>query len=291
MSKQSSWVVNVAEGEFEQAVLQRSHEVPVVVDFWAPWCGPCQMLGPLLERLIDERGGAVVLAKVNTDEAPELARRYGISSIPAVIAFRGGRPVLDFIGALPEPQLRDFLDQVGPRRPSRPCNRQPRWKQPVRTKPRNSIAERSSWSATTRLPCLAWPGCCSPAVRTTRRPNCWNRSGQAGEWRRGRTAERYDFPRQHAQPLGDEAAARRRLEKEPANAQVRYELGYIVAAAGRYPEALELLLAAAERDPEAGRVPGGEVMVKIFQVIGMSQSAGGRVSQQAVGAPLSDCRL
>src|SRR5512145_785989 len=107
-------MLDATDTTFQRDVIDASHQQPVLVDFWAPWCGPCRALGPVLEKVVGERGGEVLLAKVNTDEAQELAMRYRVESIPLVIAFRDGQPVSEFVGLLPEAQLRAFLDQIGP---------------------------------------------------------------------------------------------------------------------------------------------------------------------------------
>jgi putative thioredoxin len=95
---------------FAADVLDASMQVPVIVDFWAPWCGPCKQLGPMLEKLVSEANGAVKLVKVNIDENPEIAQQLRIQSIPTVYAFKQGQPVDGFMGAIPESQLRQFIE-------------------------------------------------------------------------------------------------------------------------------------------------------------------------------------
>jgi putative thioredoxin len=104
--------VDVTDATFEQAVIERSHERPVVVDFWAEWCAPCRTLGPALEQAVAERTGAVELAKLDVDANPVVAARYGIQSIPAVKAFRDGQVVQQFVGAQPPQAVADFLDAL-----------------------------------------------------------------------------------------------------------------------------------------------------------------------------------
>ena len=111
---ESRYIVDVTEASFDREVLDRSNEVPVVIDFWAAWCGPCKTLGPLLERLAVEAAGSWVLAKVDVDANPTLAAAFGIQSIPSVRAIKGGRQVAEFTGALPDVSVRDWLAQLGP---------------------------------------------------------------------------------------------------------------------------------------------------------------------------------
>jgi putative thioredoxin len=105
---------DVSEQDFQTAVIERSRTVPVVVDFWAEWCGPCRQLGPVLERSVEARAGKVELAKVDVDANPGLSRTYGIQSIPAVKAFRDGAVAAEFVGAQPPLAVERFLDSLVP---------------------------------------------------------------------------------------------------------------------------------------------------------------------------------
>lgn len=116
MQPAQPWVISVTTATFQRDVLDQSRNVPVVVDFWAPWCGPCRMLGPLLEKIAKEKRGAFILAKVNTDECPDLAAAFGVQGIPAVFAVRDGRIIDHFMGALPEADLRSWIDGILPQK-------------------------------------------------------------------------------------------------------------------------------------------------------------------------------
>ncbi len=114
MESNSPFIHDVSAADFQQNVLQKSHEVPVVVDFWAEWCGPCRTLGPTLEKLATEADGKFILAKVDVDSNQELAAQFNVQGIPMVIGFRNGAPVDQFTGALPENAINEWLTNLLP---------------------------------------------------------------------------------------------------------------------------------------------------------------------------------
>ena len=107
-------MLDVTDETFEEAVLARSHEVPVVVDLWAPWCGPCRTLGPIIEDVVAATDGAVELVKVNVDDNPRVSATFQVQSIPAVYALKDGKVVDGFIGAVPEAQVSEFVGRLAP---------------------------------------------------------------------------------------------------------------------------------------------------------------------------------
>ena len=110
----SEFIFDTAETTFEHDVVSRSYEIPIVVDFWAPWCGPCKTLGPILEMIAKECAGSFLLAKVNVDENPGLAVRFGVQGIPSVKAYRNGEIVAEFNGSAPERTVREFIQKLAP---------------------------------------------------------------------------------------------------------------------------------------------------------------------------------
>ena len=266
----TSWVIDVGDADFEKEVLQRSRQVPVVVDFWAEWCGPCRQLGPLLEKAAADRKGKFVLAKVNVDEAQRLAQYFRIESIPAVLAFKDGQAVNGFVGLLPEPELKQFLDDL-----AGPAAGDPLVKAAALEEKDPAAAEKiyREALAADESNHPARLGLARVLIATKRDdealktletiPDAGEVGAEALKLRR--TVEM----RKNAASAGDESDLKKKIAAEPQNAQLLLELGNVLATKGQYEPALDSLLKAAELDRELGRGPVRELMVKIFEIIGV----------------------
>ncbi len=261
------WIKDVTDAGFDREVVEQSKRVPVVIDFWAPWCAPCRALGPVLERLAEEYGGAFVLAKINVDENPSAANAFGIRSIPAVKAVHGGEVVDEFIGALAEPAVRQFLSRILP-------------SDSDRLAAEGSAAERrgdrTEAEALYRRALEGDPN--QPAARLGlgRLLSDSDPEAALGELDRvlPATAERTEADRIAARlRLGrengaGEAELRVRVDRQPNDLDARLRLARLLAAREEYEAALGHLLEIVKRDRGYEDDAGRKSMLDIFQILG-----------------------
>lgn len=278
-------IIDVGDADFEAAVVERSKQLPVVVDFWAPWCGPCRMLGPLLEQLARERAGGFVLAKVDIDQAPRLAQRYGIRSIPAVQAWVDGAVVDSFEGALSAPRVRQFIDRLAPD----PLERRAKQAQARAAQdPAGAEAElRAVLEASPRheRASVALAGLLLDRGRDEEAQAVLDGMGLARQLQAEvEKLEARVFLARLGRESGGEAAARASVEADPKDARARWRLGCALAAAARYEEALASLLEAAKLDKKLGQTEAREAMVKVFFAIGARDPLADRYRQELARA-------
>ncbi|PZC49402.1 MAG: putative thioredoxin [Chloroflexi bacterium] len=258
-------VLDVTDASFEQEVVQGSNKVPVIVDFWAPWCGPCQTLGPMLESLAEEFAGKVRLVKLNTDENPQVAQMHQIESIPAVFAYQDGQPVSQFIGALPEPQVREFVTGLLPSAADvateeaeallatgQGAAARERFEQILRDDPGNEGA--TAMHAHFLLQAGDEDEAAEVAARVPQ-----NKGAQ-------KTLAIIRLRR--AARDQDEAALRARLSSDAGDAEAEYRLGALMADRHEWPEALERLLNSVRIDKKLDDDAARLLLLDAFVVLG-----------------------
>jgi putative thioredoxin len=265
----SPWVKDVTEATFEADVLAASDEKPVVVDFWSPRCAPCRTLGPLLEKLTNERQGKALLAKVNTDDNPRLAAYFQIDAIPAVRVIYQRQLVHEFEGLQPEAALREFFNQIVPddRDPALLQAQAAEESAPARAeKLYRAMLDKDAENPEARV------GLARVLLKQERFDEIADvlepvgTSGDLGAEAQGLLAQAK--LRQGTKGLPDEKALRARVAADPSDAQARLDLGNVLAAKGDLPAALAELFAAAELDFKLAQGQARESMVKVFYAIG-----------------------
>ena len=264
----NQWTIDVNEENFELAVLEQSKEVPVLVDFWAEWCGPCKVLGPVLEKLADEYGGEFVLAKVNVDENQNLAGAFGIQGIPAVKLFKDGDLASEFTGALPEPMLREFLSKFLPsaadKRAQEAAALEDQGKDAEAKALFQSILETDPSHAKSLLGLgrLAMNAGDNEAALEflDKIPIVADERKEAD-----RLIARLKL---HGGATQDLTALRAKVDAEPKNLDARFELAQALAGAEKYQEALAELLVIVKTDRSFQDDGGRKAMVQIFEVLG-----------------------
>lgn len=267
---QSPYVTEVTEDTFESAVVERSKSVPVVLDFWAPWCPPCRALTPLLAAVADEFGGQVVVAKVNTDECPAIAAQFPVDGIPAVFAVRDGAVVDQFVGLIPEDELRSFFARLVPSEADRfamraaevegtdPAAAVDRYRTAIAADPRHEAAR----VGLARV-LLLTDGNEAEAAELLKPVEV---GPLATEAERLRTlVELRAIPHDDSDLVIIEGLA----ENQPDNAPVQLKYGHVLAARGDYAAALDAMLLAAAADKNFARGPARESMLAVFKVVGV----------------------
>jgi putative thioredoxin len=266
----NQWTVDVTEKDFEQAVVERSHDVPVVIDFWAPWCGPCRAIGPVLEKIAEEQQGKFILAKVNVDENPMLSQAFAIRSIPAVKAVRNGAIVSEFLGAQPEPNIRRFVEDLLPSEADTLAQEGIRLEEAGKLQGAESIY-RAALSKAANQP-QALLGLARVLVQRGEDAEALSLLSRVPLGTPEQAAAQQLTAQLRVKQSGvkaeDEQQYRDRLAADANDHDARFELAQILTTVGRYEEALNELLVIVKKDRKFRDDGARKAILEIFDVVG-----------------------
>ncbi len=267
---------------FVKDVLEESKRQPVLVDFWAPWCGPCKQLTPILERVVRGAGGRVKLVKMNTDEHPSIPQQMGLQSIPAVVAFIGGRPVDAFMGAVPESEVKAFIERLTA---GLPGNGSPQVAELIAEAEAALAAGDAATAAAIYTEVLAADAANIPAIAGLAR--CYLEGGAIEQAKQTLAmvpeAKREDGAvkavqaaielAEQASSLGPLAELEQKVAADPQDHQARFDLALALNAAGKREGATTQLLEIVKRDRKWNEDGARKQLVQLFDAWGATDEA------------------